>query len=347
MNNVDYLIVGSGLAGILFAEVLTRQHKTFLIIDDASQQSSVVAGGLYNPVILKRFTGVWKAKEQLDIAMPIYERLENSLGIKLDHKISVKRLFNSIQEQNNWFLAADKPNLSKFLSHKIITNDNSSIKADFGFGTVLRTGRIDTSSLVQAYKEELDKKGLLFDESFNYNLLDHHQDHLNYNKIKTKHVVFAEGFGLKNNPYFNHLPLNGTKGELITIFAPDLKIDYVLKSSVFLIPIGNDYYLVGATYEWEDKTNAITQKAKSELISKLTKFIKCDFDIVNQVAGIRPTVKDRRPLVGRHKIYDNMYVLNGLGTRGVMIAPYVAKQLFDFIEHKLPLNLEINSNRFE
>ena len=302
MNNVDYLIVGSGLAGILFAEVLTRQHKTFLIIDDASQQSSVVAGGLYNPVILKRFTGVWKAKEQLDIAMPIYERLENSLGIKLDHKISVKRLFNSIQEQNNWFLAADKPNLSKFLSHKIITNDNSSIKADFGFGTVLRTGRIDTSLLVQAYKEELDKKGLLFDESFNYNLLDHHQDHLNYNKIKTKHVVFAEGFGLKNSPYFNHLPLNGTKGELITIFAPDLKIDYVLKSSVFLIPIGNDYYLVGATYEWEDKTNAITQKAKSELISKLTKFIKCDFDIVNQVAGIRPTVKDRRPLVGRHKI---------------------------------------------
>ena len=347
MNTVDYLIVGSGLAGILFAEVLTRQHKTFLIIDDASQQSSVVAGGLYNPVILKRFTGVWKAKEQLDIAMPIYERLENSLGIKLDHKISVKRLFNSIQEQNNWFLAADKPNLSKFLSHKIITNDNSSIKADFGFGTVLRTGRIDTSSLVQAYKKELDKKGLLFDESFNYNLLDHHQDHLNYNKIKTKHVVFAEGFGLKNNPYFNHLPLNGTKGELITIFAPDLKIDYVLKSSVFLIPIGNDYYLVGATYEWEDKTNAITQKAKSELISKLTKFIKCDFDIVNQVAGIRPTVKDRRPLVGRHKIYDNMYVLNGLGTRGVMIAPYVAQQLFDFIEHKLPLNLEINSNRFE
>ena len=266
MNNVDYLIVGSGLAGILFAEVLTRQHKTFLIIDDASQQSSVVAGGLYNPVILKRFTGVWKAKEQLDIAMPIYERLENSLGIKLDHKISVKRLFNSIQEQNNWFLAADKPNLSKFLSHKIITNDNSSIKADFGFGTVLRTGRIDTSSLVQAYKEELDKKGLLFDESFNYNLLDHHQDHLNYNKIKTKHVVFAEGFGLKNNPYFNHLPLNGTKGELITIFAPDLKINYVLKSSVFIIPIGNDFYVVGSTYERKDKSNAITLKAKNELV---------------------------------------------------------------------------------
>ena len=306
-----------------------------------------MASGLYNPVILKRFTGVWKAKEQLDIAMPMYECLENRLGIKLDHKISIKRLFNSIQEQNNWFLAADKPNLSKFLSHKIITNDNTSIKADFGFGAVRHTGRIDTSLLVKAYRKELVEKGLFCDESFNYNLLDHQQDHLNYNNIKTKHIVFAEGFGLKKNPYFNHLPLNGTKGESIIIFAPDLKIDYVLKSSVFLIPIGNDCYLVGATYEWEDKSNAITSKAESELISKLTKFINCDFDIVNQVAGIRPTVQDRRPLVGRHKIYENMYVLNGLGTRGVMIAPYVAQQLFDFIERKTVLNSEINSNRFE
>ncbi|MDA7558284.1 FAD-binding oxidoreductase [Flavobacteriaceae bacterium] len=347
MNNVDYLIVGSGLAGILFAEVLKSQHKTFLIIDDASQQSSVVAGGLYNPVILKRFTEVWKAKEQLDLAIPIYERLENSLGIKFDHKISVKRLFNSIQEQNNWFLAADKPNLSKFLSHKIMTNENPNIRADYGFGTVLHTGRIDTSLLVKTYKKDLDKEGLLYDESFNYRLLKHMNDYVIYNNIKTKNIVFAEGFGLKNNPYFCHLPLNGTKGELITIFAPDLKINYVLKSSVFIIPIGNDFYVVGSTYERKDKSNAITLKAKNELVFKLTKFIKCDFDIVNQSAGIRPTVKDRRPLVGRHKTHSNVYVLNGLGTRGVMIAPYVAKQLFDFIEYKKPLDAEINSNRFE
>ena len=46
-------------------------------------------------------------------------------------------------------------------------------------------------------------------------------------------------------------------------------------------------------------------------------------------------------------VYENMYVLNGLGTRGVMIAPYVAQQLFDFIERKTVLNSEINSNRFE
>ena len=136
------------------------------------------------------------------------------------------------------------------------------------------------------------------------------------------------------------------KGELLIIHAPDLKIDYVLKAGVFLIPLGDDLYIVGATYEWKDLSNAATTKAKDELLNKLKKLINCEFEVVNQVAGIRPTVKDRRPLVGQHETYKNMYVLNGLGTRGVMIGPYVAKQLFDFIENNIPLENEIDIARF-
>ena len=68
---------------------------------------------------------------------------------------------------------------------------------------------------------------------------------------------------------------------------------------------------------------------------------------MNHVAGIRPTVKDRRPLVGQHEKYSNLYILNGLGTRGVMIAPYVAEKLFNFIEKGEDLDKEIDVNRFK
>jgi len=169
---------------------------------------------------------------------------------------------------------------------------------------------------------------------------------LNYNGISAKNIVFAEGFGIKQNPFFQHLPLNGTKGELLLINAPKLKINYVLKSSVFLIPVGGHNYIVGATYEWKDKTNNTTQKGKEELLNKLKIFLKCEFKVIKQLAGIRPTVIDRRPLVGVHIKYNNIFVVNGLGTRGVMIAPYVAKQLFDFIEKEKPLDREINISRF-
>tara|TARA_R110000868_G_scaffold83673_4_gene236065 strand:+ start:283 stop:1323 length:1041 start_codon:yes stop_codon:yes gene_type:complete len=343
---VDYIIVGIGLAGISFCEQLKANSKTFVVFDNGSQQSSIVASGLYNPVALKRFTSVWKSKEQLEIALPLYENIEKKLNIKLDYKIPIYRKFASLEEQNDWFSASDKPKLSEYISTKIIKNESPFINASFGFGEVLQSGRIDVKTLVEAYKAYLLKDNLLIEDVFSYNDLKDEIGFIQYKNIRAKHVVFTEGFGMVKNSFFKHLPLAATKGESLIIRATDLNIDYVLKSGVFIIPLEDDLYIVGATYEREDKTNATTKKAKEELLTKLNKLISCEYEIVNQVAGIRPTVKDRRPLVGQHKSYKNMYILNGLGTRGVMIGPYVAKQLYNFIENKIPLEKEIDINRF-
>ncbi|MCF6294875.1 MAG: FAD-binding oxidoreductase [Flavobacteriaceae bacterium] len=346
MKKVDYIVVGSGLAGILFCEILKQHDKSFVVFDNESQHSSTVAGGMYNPVILKRFTKVWKAKEQLDLALPMYHALERSLNTKLDYKISVYRLFASVEEQNNWFEACDRPNLSEFLSAKIEHSTNTAIDSKYGLGKVLQTGQIDTTSLIEKYRDDLETKGQFIKETFNYSDLISNPTHVIYKNHEASKVVFAEGFGLTKNPFFNYLPLKPAKGELLTIYAPDLKIDFILKSSVFIMPLGKDLYIVGATYNWEDTTHNITVKAKEELLNKLERFMLCDYKVVDQVAGIRPTVKDRRPLVGQHHQHKNMFVLNGLGTRGVMTAPYVAKQLFSFIEKGKPLEKEINISRF-
>lgn len=343
---VDYIVVGIGLAGIGFCEQLKANNKTFVVFDDASQQSSVVAGGLYNPVVLKRFTPVWKSKTQLQMALPMYANLEQALNVKLDYKIPVYRKFTSLEEQNNWFTASDKPKLTEYLSAKIVKNKNNYINAPFGFGEVLQTGRIDIKTLIDAYKKQLLKNNSFFEDAFNYDAIEILEDGMAYKTIKAKHIVFAEGFGINKNPFFNTLPLVPTKGELLVIEAPSLKIDFVLKAGVFLIPLENDLYIVGATYEWDDTTNKTTNKAKDELLTKLKKLITCPFKVINQVAGIRPTVKDRRPLVGRHSEHKNMYVLNGLGTRGVMIGPYVANQLYNFIENDEPLEHEVDIKRF-
>lgn len=344
---VDYIIVGCGIAGISFCEQLKKHHKTFVVFDDNSQQSSSVAGGLYNPVVLKRFTPVWKSKEQLQIALSLYHHLEAEFDIKLDYKIPVYRKFASLEEQNDWFTASDKLNLSEYLSSKLIKNDNAYIDAPFGFGEVKETGRIDVKILLDTYKMSLLKQGILFETAFDYPYLNIEENAIRYKDVQAKQLVFSDGFGIKQNPFFNHLPLVPAKGELLTIYAPDLDIHYVLKSAIFLIPLGNHLYIVGATYEWKDLTNEISDSAKNELLTKLKKLINCPFEVVNQVAGIRPTVKDRRPLVGQHTEHKNVYVLNGLGTRGVMIGPYVAEQLYNSIECQQPLDLEIDIKRFE
>ena len=73
---LDYIIVGSGLAGISFAETLLQQEKLFVVFDNNSQNSSKIAGGLYNPVILKRFSQVWNANLQLETAHSFYAKIE-------------------------------------------------------------------------------------------------------------------------------------------------------------------------------------------------------------------------------------------------------------------------------
>lgn len=346
MKSVEYIIVGCGLAGIAFCEQLLQHRKSFVVFDDQSQLSSIVAAGLYNPVTLKRFTEVWKSEEQLKLALPFYENLEKKLQVKLDYKLPVYRRFASIEEQNNWFTASDKPTLEMYLSEQLIKNENPAVLAPHGFGKVLQSGRVDTATLIHKYIQYLKSLGAYMSEGFDYDSLEMSTDSLHYKNIKSGKIVFAEGFGMTKNPFFKELPLNVAKGEVITIKAPELQIDYVLKSSIFVVPEGKDIYSVGATYNWKDKTHQITELAKLELVTKLKELITCDFEVVGQRAGIRPTVKDRRPLVGLHPKHHRMALLNGLGTRGVMIGPYVAKALYDRLEKAVPLDIEIDLQRF-
>ena len=344
---VDYIIVGLGLAGLAFAEELLNAGKTFLVFEDDSQTSSLVAGGVYNPVILKRFTPVWNAKEQLDIALPFYKKIEEKLNIVIDEKFVIKKAFKSIEDQNNWFEALDKPKLIDYLDPKLDSKSYNGVIADFSFGNVNETGRIDTKKLVESYRDYLKENKLIRFENFEHQELKIAQDLVTYKDIETSKIVFCEGFGIKENPYFNYLPLNEAKGELLTIHSPELNIDFLLKSTLFILPMGDNNYKVGATFNWTDKTSNPSKEGKEELVEKLKKVINVPYTIVSQSAGIRPTVAGRRPLVGVHPEHKQLVVLNGLGTRGVMIGPTVAKNLFNHLEKGEAIDEEVNIKRFK
>ena len=155
---IDYLIIGSGLAGISFAEIALQNDKSILVLDNNSQNSSKIAGGLYNPVILKRFSEVWQAQEQLVAMKEFYTLLEEKLKCKVDFKRPILRKFFSVEEQNNWFAASDKVALSPFLSTELIHNKYAGIDSPYGYGEVLQTGYVDTALLLNKYKEYLIKE---------------------------------------------------------------------------------------------------------------------------------------------------------------------------------------------
>lgn len=342
---VDYLIIGSGLAGISFAETCLQHHKTILVINDNSQNSTTIAGGLYNPVVLKRFTKIWEADAQLEISIPFYKNLEEKLNEIFLFEIPLLRKLNSIEEQNNWFTASDKPTLSNFLNSNLETLQNEYVTNNYKFGKVNHTGFLDTKKIKESYTKYLLSENSYLEETFDFSKLVVEENHIQYKNIKAKQIVFAEGYGIHSNPYFNNLPLDGTKGELLIIKAENLNLKEIINSSIWILPIGNDFYKVGATYNWEDKTTTKTEEGKNELLSNLKDLISSEFEIVEHLAGIRPTVKDRRPLLGRHYAEKNIYILNGMGTRGVLFAPYLSEKLFQYIENDVELDNEISINR--
>ena len=343
------------MAGIALVEELNRLNRSFLVFEDESQTSSLVAGGMYNPVVLKRFNPVWQGADQLRVALPYYERLEKKFNATYDRQMDILRIFKSIEEQNNWFSACDKPRLKPFLEPKIEDNKNGAVKAEYRLGRVKQTGRIKVRELVNDYRNYLESQGRLIRQSFSYEDLEMGEDRMTegerigklfYKGHQADRIVFCEGNGVSNNPFFNWLPLEGTKGELITIHAPDLKLSEVIKSAVFVMPLGSDLYKIGATFNWSDKTNLPTDEGRNELLEKLKTVIRCDFEIRDHEAGVRPTTPDRRPLLGKHPKHPELAVFNGLGTRGVMSSPLLAQQLVKHLENEEELDPEVDISRF-
>jgi len=348
MEKMDFLIVGLGLSGISFCEKLEAGQQSFLVYEKGTDASaSTVAGGLYNPIVLKKFTPIWNASEQSKTAMGFYNQLEQKLETQFDFKLPVLRKLANAQEAELWKEVSQKEVLKEFLDAEVISNENQHITAEFGFGKVKQTGRIDTARLVQIYTAYLKTKQRLIHEKFEYAAIKHTSDGVIYQNKIFRFVVFCEGCGLLKNPFFNYLPLVENKGELLQIFAPELQLDKILKGPVFIIPIGKNRYLAGTTYEHQFTNRLPTAEAKDFIISKLKTMVDCEFTIEDHFLGFRPTVLDRRPLLGKHPIQNRLALLNGMGTRGVLLAPSMAKSLYDYLQFDKPLDKEIDIKRYE
>ena len=356
MEEVDYIIVGLGIAGITFCERLRQDGKRFVVYEPSLASATKVAGGVVNPVVLKRFTPIWNLPQFHAEAYPFYVQLSEYLQVDFLQKTLLQRVFNNVQEQNDWLVASDKNNLSLFLSSELSKNSNPLIEAPFGFGNVNEVFQIDTALLMTAYAAHLRQNEQLISEEFDYDLLQIDQEGelgsngekahtIQYEKYKAKRVLFSEGAAAVHNPYFSVDCLIPKKGEYIIFKAPQLRLKSILKGAIFIIPLGNDRYKAGATFDHNGQKPDLTQEGKASLVASVRKLIHCPFEVVDQIAGMRPTVKDRRPLLGSISNSDLLF-FNGLGTRGLGMAPLLSKQLLAYAEHDIPLPDEVNIQRF-
>ncbi|KQC32790.1 FAD-dependent oxidoreductase [Nonlabens sp. YIK11] len=343
----DVIIVGGGISGTTLAWQWFLQGKSVQWYADGIKSSSHVAAGVFNPVVLKRFSPIWKAQEQLDFMFPFYKEVGKYLETSVIELLPVWRRFHDSKERATWTRKSVREDLDNLMLTEPTDDAIDGIKADNGYGIVRHTGWLDTLSYMKSSMDFFTSRNEFFEEGFDYDKLFISDDLVTYKDITAKAVIFAEGNQLPHNPWFHKLPLQGNKGEILIIRCPGLQLQQIVKSSVFLMPYRDDLFWVGATYDREYESVQPSQKAKDFLISKLETFLELPYEIIDHKSGIRPTTTDRRPFLGSHKEFKNLYVFNGMGSRASLIAPWASKCLFDFIYEGISLPAEMDIFRFE
>ncbi len=338
----NYIIIGGGIAGATIAHQLDSHNLTFDLVDNNPKYNSTkVAAGFWNPIVFKRLTMSFNADVLMSLLKDYYPKVEQKLDTKFVHNTPQLKIFSTKEERHRFINKAIVSEVSQFLDDEPI-EEVEGIKAPFGMGKVIGTGFIDTVEYIEKSLKLFESNSSYINGRIDYSEIEYANEFVKFNGEKYEKVIFCEGYHAINNPLFPELRLKPTKGELLILEIPGLSQDYAFAKSAGLIPIGNQQFLVGSTYDWEDMTEDATEAAKKKLLYNLSDFLGLDYTIIDHQAGIRPSSYDRRPIIGKSSKQGNAYIMNGLGTKGVMYAPYYSEMLIKHIENGTNLEEDVD-----
>jgi glycine oxidase len=345
LKSVDYIIVGQGLAGSAVAVQLLRRGKNILVIDLPSKNnSSRIAAGLFNPVTGKKMVKTWLADKLFPCLHEFYKSVEQHTGTRFFYPTGLYRPFLSIEEQNEWMAKSAEPSLVRYIQSVQLSPFFTHVNDPYGGLLLKQCGYLDTTQYIHAVSSWIRKEGTLLYEDFDFDRLRVGEG-IEYGEVRAGRIIFCQG--VHANPLFDWLPVRPLKGETITI-GSSFHEEVIINRGVYLVPGRSPgEWRAGATYNFQDDRPGVTPGALQELREKLGELVNFPFEVRDQQWGLRPTTPDRRPLLGTHPEHESIAVFNGLGTKGVSLAPYFSEVLIHSIENRVPLNKEVNIERYK
>lgn len=346
MNNSNHpiIIVGAGLAGLSVAVRLIRRGENVIVYDNGINHSSIIAAGMINPLVFRRMTKSWRVDDCLKSLNSFYADLETFGGKRFHHPIQIRRMFSSKQEREYWeekqHLDAFKPYMTELSEED---NNYSNAINEFGSGRVKNASYVDTGVFLEVAKSFVQSEATLREESFDPSKISGDV----YKNERFKAVIFCQGYLGADNPFFGYLPLQQTKGETLTIKSESLPENESVNRKCFVLPLGNKTFKVGSTYVWNTPLPEVSEEGRTTILENLSYLTDETVEVIDQGAGVRPTTPDRRAMIGAHPKKENIFIFNGLGTKGYMLAPLLSEEFIAFLLDGKPLHPEVEAERFK
>lgn len=355
---IRFLILGQGLAGTLTGYRLEKAgHPVHYVDAPAQTAASGVAAGIVNPITGRRFVKSWRIDELLPAAKALYQRLEGDLGVKLWYEQPLIRTLYHRGDLNDWQARSADSGYPEYMDDAPDIGRIPELTAPvFSYAGVRRAARVDVAAMVHTFRDKLVREGRFRAEVFDYAQIPGilgadagaGEGTKSHPAFTYDHVICCEGWRGRFNPWFNYLPHGGNKGEVLIVKTEAPLLERMFKHRVFLVPLADGTYWVGATSENKFTDDSPTPGNRSFLADRLAEVLTgTPYEIIGHHAAVRPTVRDRRMFIGTHPDLPQLSILNGLGTKGASLAPLGSRWLTEHLLEGKDIPEEVDIRRFQ
>jgi glycine/D-amino acid oxidase-like deaminating enzyme len=358
MKSYDYIIIGAGIAGCTVAYELAKHNDNILLVDklsDVSLGASGAAGAFLSPLLGKPNDFKDLVTNSLKYSTKFYqenfpELITNCGTTRIPQNEEDKKKFESYipymdfdytNEEDGFFFEVGSVVDSYSICKKLIKNATNDVETKFDY----------------------EVKDLVFQEN-NWVLND---------ELKCKNIIFTTGSEVSLIKEF-YLKIRAVWGCRIdvsttTSFSHNYhKACSISKSKQ--IDDTHNIVSIGATHHREKKGIEDIETNISELLLKANDIKKIEnVAVLKHYIGSRACSIDYFPIVGdiinsketlaefpymvngtnvehkRFTRFPNSYILTGVGGRGFVLSPYLAKQLVEKIINKKEVDENLRVDR--
>ncbi len=345
-RHVENLIVGQGLAGSAIAWTLHWSGQSLLLIDrEQDNTASKVSAGLVTPMTGKRLVKSARFEEYWSVAVAFYRRVEHETDSSFFEETDMIRLFEDEVARSAFIRRSEAESLGGIEHWEGQVQTGGIIRHGIAMSPAARVNVNRYLEVTRSYFAACDSYQQMdvdFEKDFS---VKDEEVQLASQRLSAQRLISCQG--VETNTMFPSVPNNPSRGDILTVNIPEYERTEVLHRSVWIAPNSDGSQTVGSTYDWKNQTAEPTDAGRQEVLQKLNRIVAGTIAVSSHVASVRPTMKDYEPVIGQHSRWKNVFIFNGLGSKGTLRSPLLAKELLDAMEGGEPPRPSVNVSRLQ
>ena len=341
---VDFLIVGQGLAGSLLAQELRRRGRKVHVVDDGwKSAASQVAAGLMTPLTGRRFT---LTKDYPELFAAAKERLTERGVFR---PTQVYRMFVDEEQRGKGLKRTECVSCRSFIGRVTTAQGELDAGLTDTFGGALMNGAwVDLPKLLAEVRAELLADGSLTEAAFDPAEAVADAEGVTWRSLRAGAIVYCDGYKSAQRGPFKYLPWQPAKGEALTLRTSVADKPYILNREGWALPLGQGFWRTGTNWQWDQLDETPTEPQKEKLVRRFRSYFaqEVQVDVTAHIAGVRPCTSDSHPFMGTHPRQARTHLFGGLGPRGTVWAPLMADEMASYLCEGRALRKECDLARF-